>query len=99
MNFGAHKDQILTHPLLSLPLDIERLQALHNLKTIEVQGPLHSVEEYYKICKSDFKNLSRTSFQIGNRDPLIIEIPNDRRYWNTNIGEQYFEELDTEKHN
>ena len=80
------------HPYLSLPSssNVRRLQALPNLKTIEVQGPLHSVKKYYKICKSDYKNLSKASFRIAYRDPLFIEIPTNRKYWNTDIKKQYF---------
>ena len=89
------------HPFSSLPTssDIRRLQALPNLKTIEVRGTLHSVEKYYRICKNDYKNLSKASFRIGYRDPMIIEIPTDRKYWSTDIGKQYFKELKSERRN
>ena len=103
----AGLELILKHPTLenlsfgcpfsSLPSDIGRLQALPNLKTVWVEGTSHSVKNYYEICKSDYKNLSKASFRITYQDPLIIEIPTDRRYWNTDIGKQYFENLPSKR--
>ena len=70
------------------------LMELQNIKSLKVQGPFFLLKKFYDVIKSDYKNLMTVTFETF--DPIIsitIEFPDHRKYFNSNIGDAFFEKI------
>ena len=76
-----------------------RLMELPNLKSLRIRGLLFLLKKFFDVIKVNSKNLTHVIFEsnyvIFERnnaiDCITIEFPSDRKYFNSDIGDAFFE--------
>ena len=67
---------------------------LRNLKSLKVRGSLFLLLAIYDVVEADYKNLSDITFEtFYPTKSITIEFPNDQKYFNSDIGDAFFQTI------